>query len=152
MSRSCRRVRGCAAPTALHLHPVRGFGLSPTTQCTQHDGRHPPATPTRPPPHPPHLHSRIRRHTPPRRARIRALPSREEGLGCTRIARSRRVVRFRLIVFVLELFIALSWILLAFAGGGRGSGAGACTDYYYPLQFIGNRAWRRSSTRCSSSP
>ncbi|KAI0289857.1 TLC domain-containing protein, partial [Russula brevipes] len=46
----------------------------------------------RPPPHAAHLHHRLRRHTPPRRARIRALPTREEGLGRAEGTRPRRAI------------------------------------------------------------
>jgi hypothetical protein len=62
--------------------------------------------------------------------------------------------------FVLELVItALGWIFARFFAWildcwsrKEGARARALTTINYPLQFIGNRAWHRSSTRCSSSP
>jgi len=56
---------------------------------------------------------------------------------------------YRVIIVVVKLVIALSWIA-CFAWMLMEEGTRVLTTTT-TLQFIGNRAWHRSSTRCSSS-
>ena len=131
------------------LYSTAVYTVYSTAYSATHDGCHPPATLTGPPPHAVHLHGRIRSRTPPRRARIRTVPPREEGLGCAGIARARRVVRFRFssprLYTIVVIFVALRRLDCLLIGG---RGARAPTYYLPTVLFIGNRASRRSFTHC----
>ena len=135
------------------VNPVPADCRTPESVCSttarkRNDGCHPPATPTGSPPHPIHLNSRVRGHTPPRRARIRAVRPRE-GLESIGTARARRVVRFRLSVFASPL---VPYIIIVWCCGCSFALDCLLMVGTVLLYHVGNRTLYRSPTPCSFSP